>query len=112
MDWFELGTVNLSRNWQYLQIASIGDEVFRIRQSYSYRINGYCLVAPSYYNGTDFGSARRIYPNDQENRIIQLPIPQEFKASGNIVRYIALKMVNRVIEPPGFTWSVSVDIYQ
>ena len=87
MPWVPLGSLAISTDWASFPTDVIGAETLRVTQAWNGQtIGGWFLIAQ--YFPTTVGArglVRRLKLGD-EPRVIQLPIPQEFKDQ-NILTY-------------------------
>lgn len=112
MTWVELGTVNLTYEWQLLNSPAVGTETFRVSHLYNEGdyIHGKVLITQVYSNPYEFYSVRTVYPS-RDLKILTLPIPDDFKRQGVIVRYLALKLSRRYYRY-SIGWRVKVEEFQ
>lgn len=108
MAWENLGQVNLSLQWQLLDEAVIGGEVFRIRQTYSSYPIGYALLSFVYADGGRYGY-RRFYPDRNQDIMLLMPVPEMLIEKGLIVRYPTLKISGKT-RIHADVWTASVDL--
>lgn len=111
MTWVELGTVNLNYQWQLLNSPSVGSETFRITHLFTNNEYVYskALISQVYGNPYEFYGTRSLYPSNNL-KLLTLPIPNDFKEQGVIVRYLALKLYWRYYIST--TWQIKVEEFQ
>lgn len=97
MTWQQLGTVNLSYDWQFLAVPVIKFGLFRITQNYSDTeyIHGKIIVGQAFNEPKEFYTYRAIYPSKKQ-KIISLLTPNELiRAEGIFSKYLAVKFDKR-----------------
>ena len=110
MGWSSLGTITLSSDWQLLNQPVVGGESFRFRQFWSTvtKPSGKVLVGQFYNQQPPEIYGIRAFYATTDYKIIELPVPADFKAAGMITRYFGLKLIGRYASfSPG--WQISVD---
>lgn len=107
MTWANLGSITLTSNWQLLDQASVGGELFRLSQTWNVDPPARAIIVQVY--GTEpyqFYGSKRFYPS-RDQKIIELKVPESFLAAGINTRYLALKYVSRRLFT--FQWEISVE---
>lgn len=112
MQWNSLGAIQPTLNWQFYNVPTIGCETFRITnivnvQSF-YGMRAY--LGQFFYTLDQALVSKRIYPHTDTKEIIELPIPQDFKADGNITRYLGIKLGKpRRSGVIAYNWTVEIE---
>jgi hypothetical protein len=88
--WQSIGALVANYDWQYFPTLAVESSLFRLKQNWAKRPSGRAYLAQC-FNATEFYSYRRIYPSE-EIRLIQLPIPEDYRLVGVATRQIALKL--------------------
>ena len=105
--WYSLGTVQVTDDWQSFPNFAIDSQTFRAIQQFSIYPLRYCQIA-QYFAGPGEGGLcspiRRLYPSNQPF-IFTLPIPSELYTQGFNTRDI---MIRRPL--PAYDAAQSVEI--
>jgi hypothetical protein len=88
--WQSMGSVIANYNWQFFPTLATEGNLFRLRQSWVKQPSGRAYIA-QFFNATEFYGYRRIFPSE-EIRLIELPLPEDYRLTGNTTRQIALKL--------------------
>ncbi len=94
MPWNSLGTLHPTMQWQFYPVASVNTELFRIRHAWSTRPywGAKALIGQFYATEESVFGLRRIYPSETDLEL-ELPIPQDYKDAGIVVRSMAIKLL-------------------
>ena len=112
MQWNSLGVIQPNKEWQIYNVPTIGVETFRVtsvvnvRSLYGMR----AYLGQFFYNLDQVLISKRIYPQVDNKQIVELPIPEDFKAQGNITRYLGIKLGNsRKLGVVAYNWTVEIE---
>lgn len=110
MAWQQLGTIDLSYDWQFLSVPILRLETFRITHLYNETdyIHGKVIVSQAFNEPKEFYDTRVIYPS-QKLKIITMRTPSELEDDVGVYRYLALKLSRRYYRY-SIGWQVRVDI--
>ncbi|MBE9182875.1 hypothetical protein IQ268_30530 [Oculatella sp. LEGE 06141] len=107
MPWQSLGTISPSEDWQSYPIDPVGSETFRIVQSLSIEPFNICLLTQYFAPPGGRATFRRVYPSN-EPTIITLPIPEDLRASGIVVRTLQIKRRLPYFPAP---WQIEIQVF-
>lgn len=109
MSWVSLGRLNLSYDWQSFPTPALDTDTFRCLMPPGLAADGY-VILDQYFAGDGQATTRRLYPFD-DPKIIDLPIPKEFRAADQFVRYIRAKKSSRARVLSGQVWSLEIQAF-
>jgi len=112
MSWSSIGTRTPTLEWQLYDVPVIQTETFRVRNFWTvlpfYRARAY--LGQFFGTVTEVVGVQRIYPVKDVHPIIELSIPEEFKANGYLTRYIGIKLApTSRIGLYRYDWQVELD---
>lgn len=111
MAWQELGTINLSYEWQFLALPSGSYELFRVTQLFSSTdyIHGKIVIGQAFDEPKEFYNYRAIYPSSSA-KIIKLSPPLELvRGLSSVNRYLAFKFDSRYYRY-SLGWQIQIEL--
>lgn len=110
--WSSLGIIQPTLDWQIYNVPTIGCETFRITNVVNvvslYGMRAY--LGQFFYNLDQVLVSKRIYPHTDTKQMIELLIPDDFKAQGNITRYLGIKLgKSRKLGVTTYNWTVEIE---
>lgn len=110
--WSSLGIIQPTKEWQIYNVPTIGGETFRITNIVDvvslYGMRAY--LGQFFYNLDQVLVSKPIYPYTDRKQLVELAIPDDFKAQGNITRYLGIKLgKSRKLGVTVYNWTVEIE---
>lgn len=108
--WRALGTLQPSNDWKLLSQPTFS-ETFRISYSgIDPHFNSKVLIR-QYFANDEVARVFSSYPK-KEKLVLEIAIPEDFKADGLFIRYLGVRRVTRnrygLLYPPG-NWKITIE---
>ena len=109
MVWDNIGTLSPRPEWQAFDIVSLDDSLLRITHTYDIRPLGYALISSIFSDGSR-GFFRRIYPFDDQPRLLDYEAPSALREPGFNFRRISIKAAAR-LRVYDLSWKVQIEVW-
>jgi hypothetical protein len=113
MAWDSLGKITPTLQWQLWNAPVIGTETFKVVSTWNippfYRLRAY--LGQFFATVDEVVISRKIYPYKDTGRVLDIPIPIDLKKSGEITRYIGVKLGSIGMGMYQYDWQIELFEY-